>query len=93
MVVGSFVHDAFLTKTNLVNVLQQSSELAVVVLAEALILIVGKFDLSLESIVGLAPMFAAWLVADTDDRGQGARSQPVRGGGRDDRSSGWWSAS
>ena len=65
LVVGSFVHDAFLTRANLVNVLQQSSELAVVVLAEALILIVGKFDLSLESIVGLAPMFAAWLVAET----------------------------
>jgi hypothetical protein len=28
------------------------------VLAEAIILIVGKFDLSLESIVGVAPMFA-----------------------------------
>jgi simple sugar transport system permease protein len=71
MIVGSFVHDAFLTKTNLVNVLQQSSELAVVVLAEALILIVGKFDLSLESIVGLAPMFAAWLVADPEIGGKG----------------------
>jgi simple sugar transport system permease protein len=71
LVVGSFVHDAFLTKANLVNVLQQSSELAVVVLAEALILIVGKFDLSLESIVGLAPMFAAWLVAEPAIGGQG----------------------
>jgi simple sugar transport system permease protein len=71
LVIGSFVHDAFLTKANLINVLQQSSELAVVVLAESLILIVGKFDLSLESIVGLAPMFAAWLVADTAIGGQG----------------------
>lgn len=76
LVVGSFVHDAFLTKTNLVNVLQQSSELAVVVVAEALILIVGKFDLSLESIVGLAPMFAAWLVADTAIGGKGLDINP-----------------
>jgi simple sugar transport system permease protein len=70
-IVGTFVHDAFLTKTNLINVLQQSSELAVVVLAESLILIVGKFDLSLESIVGLAPMVAAWLVAEPAIGGKG----------------------
>ena len=63
-----------MTKANLVNVLQQSSELAVVVLAEALILIVGKFDLSLESIVGLAPMFAAWLVAEPAIGGKGSTS-------------------
>jgi simple sugar transport system permease protein len=76
LIVGSFVHDALLTRTNLVNVLQQSSELAVLVLAEALILIVGKFDLSLESIVGVAPMFAAWLVSDTLIGGLGLDLNP-----------------
>ncbi|HLF42610.1 MAG TPA: ABC transporter permease [Acidimicrobiia bacterium] len=76
MVVGSFVHDAFLTKANLVNVLQQSSELAVIVLAEALILIVGKFDLSLESTVGIAPMFGAWLVATPAIGGLGLGINP-----------------
>lgn len=76
LVVGSFVHDAFLTRTNLINVLQQSSELAVVVLAEALILIVGKFDLSLESIVGVAPMFAAWLVTAPSIGGLGLDVDP-----------------
>lgn len=63
MVIGTFVHDAFLTRANLVNVLQQSSELSVLVIAEALILIAGKFDLSIESVVGVAPMVAAWLVS------------------------------
>lgn len=76
LIVGSFVHDAFLTRANLVNVLQQSSELAVIVLAEALILIVGKFDLSLESIVGIAPMFAAWLVATEAIGGLGLDINP-----------------
>jgi simple sugar transport system permease protein len=76
MVGGTFVHDAFLTRANLVNVLRQSAELAVVVLAEALILISGKFDLSLESTVGLGPMFAAWLVSAAAIGGSGLGVNP-----------------
>ena len=72
VIAGTVVSDAFFTKSNILNILQQSSELSVVVIAEALILIVGRFDLSLESIVGLAPMFAAWLVVtDTAIGGSG----------------------
>ncbi len=71
MIVGTILHPAFLTPINIVNVLQQSSELSVLVLAEAIILIVGRFDLSLESIVGVAPMFAAWLVLDAAFNGSG----------------------
>jgi simple sugar transport system permease protein len=63
IIVGTFVSDAFLTRDNFLNILQQSSELAVLVIAQSMILIVGKFDLSLESTVGLAPMTAAWLMA------------------------------
>jgi simple sugar transport system permease protein len=62
IVVGSFASDAFLTTDNFLNILQQSSELSVVVIAETLILLAGKFDLSLESVVGLAPMLGAWLI-------------------------------
>ncbi|MBV8568295.1 MAG: ABC transporter permease [Methylobacteriaceae bacterium] len=76
VIVGSLLHPAFLTPTNLINVLQQSSELSVLVLAEAIILIVGKFDLSLESIVGVAPMFAAWLVSSTAINGSGLMVNP-----------------
>ncbi len=72
LIVGAFVSDAFLTTDNLLNILQQSSELSVVVIAESLILITGKFDLSLESIVGLAPMLGAWLIIkDTGIGGSG----------------------
>ncbi|RZS36507.1 simple sugar transport system permease protein [Herbihabitans rhizosphaerae] len=54
--------DVFLTKSYLVDtVLKYQTELALVVLAEALVLIVGKFDLSLESIVGIAPAVAVFL--------------------------------
>ena len=62
IIIGAFASDAFLTKDNFLNILQQSSELSVVVIAETLILLAGKFDLSLESVVGLAPMLGAWLI-------------------------------
>jgi ribose/xylose/arabinose/galactoside ABC-type transport system permease subunit len=62
IIIGAFASDAFLTTDNFLNILQQSSELSVVVIAETLILLAGKFDLSLESVVGLAPMLGAWLI-------------------------------
>ncbi len=62
LIIGYFVNPVFLQRENLINVLQQQSEIALVVLAEAMILIAGRFDLSLESIVGVAPGVAAWLV-------------------------------
>ncbi len=76
LIAGALLHPAFLTKTNLVNILQQSSELSVLVLAEVIILIVGRFDLSLESIVGVAPMLAAWLVLDSAMNGAGIMLSP-----------------
>lgn len=75
-IIGALVHPAFLTPNNLTNVLRQSSELAIVVIAQALILIAGKFDLSLESIVGLAPMLAAWLVSGVAIGGSGLGVDP-----------------
>src|SRR5882724_21087 len=72
IIAGSFISPAFLTTDNFLNILQQSSELSVLVIARSLILIAGKFDLSLESTVGLAPMTAAWLMAtDTTYGGSG----------------------
>jgi ribose/xylose/arabinose/galactoside ABC-type transport system permease subunit len=61
-VIGAIVDPVFLSLTNITNVLQQQTELSLVVLAEAMILISGKFDLSLESTVGLAPALAVLIV-------------------------------
>jgi simple sugar transport system permease protein len=61
-IVGYLVNPVFLHTTNLINVLQQMSEIGLVVLAEALVLVAGRMDLSLESTFGLAPGVAAWLV-------------------------------
>jgi simple sugar transport system permease protein len=69
---GALISDAFLTTRNFLNILQQSSELSVLVIAETLILIAGRFDLSLESTVALPTMLAAWLiVSDTTFGGSG----------------------
>ena len=80
IVIGAFASDAFLTTDNFLNILQQSSELSVVVIAETLILLAGKFDLSLESVVGLAPMLGAWLIIkNVAYRRLGRRARVVAG--------------
>ncbi|GIJ49662.1 sugar ABC transporter permease [Virgisporangium aliadipatigenens] len=63
-IVGFIVNPVFLSGDNLINVLQSMSEISIVVLAETIVLITGKMDLSLESTFGLAPGLAAWLIVD-----------------------------
>jgi simple sugar transport system permease protein/ribose transport system permease protein len=71
LVVGALISPVFLSSANLINVLQQQTELSLLVLAEALILISGRIDLSLESTIGLAPAVAVALVAPTSGYGLG----------------------
>jgi simple sugar transport system permease protein len=61
-IVGQLVNPVFLHTDNLINVLQTMSEVGLLVLAQTLVLLVGKMDLSLESTFGLAPGVAAWLI-------------------------------
>lgn len=76
VIIGALSSDAFLTTDNIRNIFNQSAVLSIVVVAEALILIVGRFDLSLESTVGLAPMVAAWLMAPEAIGGSGFGLDP-----------------
>jgi simple sugar transport system permease protein len=71
IVIGGFVSPSFLTRANLISVLGSSAALALVVLAEALIVLTGKFDLSLESTVGIAPALGAMLVMPVASAGFG----------------------
>src|SRR5260221_3890162 len=66
LVIGAFVNPAFLTADNFINVAQESAALGAVVVAETLILLTGKFDLSLQSTYRLAPMVRAWLIVSKD---------------------------
>ncbi|WP_169950849.1 ABC transporter permease [Microbispora sp. H11081] len=60
-IVGQIVSPIFLQSDNLINILQTMSEISLLVLAQTLVLVAGRMDLSLESTFGLAPGVAAWL--------------------------------
>ncbi|RFU82985.1 ABC transporter permease [Streptomyces triticagri] len=77
LVLGALLNDSFLTERNLISILGASAALAMVVLAEALVLITGKFDLSLESVVGVAPAVGALLVLPAAQAGFGTELPAV----------------
>ncbi|MFC6018003.1 ABC transporter permease [Plantactinospora solaniradicis] len=60
-IVGQIVNPVFLKPDNLINIVQTMSEVALLVLAQTIVLVAGKMDLSLESTFGLAPGVAAWM--------------------------------
>ena len=53
--------DAFLQPQNLLNILNQSTPLALIATALTLVIISGGFDLSTGAIFGVATCCAAWL--------------------------------
>jgi simple sugar transport system permease protein len=71
VLIGSFVSPAFLTTANITTIVASSAALAFVVLAESLIVITGKFDLSLESVAGFAPAIGALVVSPAASFGFG----------------------
>ena len=79
LVVGVASSPAFFTTSNFSNTAQGSAALGMVVVAETLILLTGSFDLSLQSIYGLAPMVGAWLIVTKDGHGLGTDWSPALG--------------
>lgn len=77
IMVGAALNPAFLSYENIFGVLQQSAELGVLVMGLTLVLIAGKFDLSLESTFGLAPMVGAYVFLSLDGIGLGLLDSPV----------------
>lgn len=67
----------FLSSTNLTNILQQSSVIGVLVVAESLVLLGGNFDLSIQSTLGFCAMIAAWLMTSGTDPGSGMGMSPL----------------
>ena len=76
MVAGALVDPVFFTPSNLINVAEGGAALGMVVVAESLILITGKFDISLQGTFGLAPLLAAWLIAPKASEGLGTEWSP-----------------
>ncbi|MEU0505967.1 ABC transporter permease [Nocardia sp. NPDC005998] len=69
LVVGYFINTNFVSTANLTNVLSTMSGISLLVLAEVLVLVVGRMDLSLESTFGLAPGVAIWVTMGTTEVG------------------------
>src|SRR4030088_784445 len=76
MIGGAFVNPLFFTASNLIDVAQGGAALGLVVVAESLILLTGKFDISLQGTFGLAPLLGAWLIAPKASEGLGTEWSP-----------------
>src|SRR6202795_4658074 len=79
MIAGAIVNPVFFTSSNLINVAEGGSALGMVVVAETLILLTGKFDISLQGTFGLAALLGAWLIAPKASSGLGAELNPWLG--------------
>src|SRR5258708_16119533 len=79
MIAGAIVNPVFFTTSNLINVAQGGADLGMVVVAESLILLTGKFDISLQGTFGLAALLGAWLVAPKLSSGLGTEGSPWLG--------------
>ena len=62
VIVGTLVNPVFLSQANITTILTSSAALALVVLGESLVILTGKFDLSLELTFGIAPALGAMVV-------------------------------
>ncbi len=79
LIIGSLASPVFFSVSNLAGVGQQASALGMVVIGEALIIMIGGMDLSLESTFGLAPMISAWLMVPVAAFGAGTLWGPIPG--------------
>ena len=59
VLVGAIVAPNFATGVNLINILEQVSVLGLTTIGLTFVVLIGRLDLSLEGIVGFAPMLAA----------------------------------
>ncbi len=71
LIIGAVISPAFLREANIITILTSSAALALVVLAESLVIITGKFDLSLELTFGIAPAIGAMVVIPVESYGFG----------------------
>ncbi len=62
VIIGAFIAPSFLTTVNLVNILEQVSVLGLTTIGLTFVVLIGRLDLSLEGIVGFAPMLAAVML-------------------------------
>ena len=71
VIVGAIIAPRFATTVNLVNILEQVSVLGLTTIGLTFVVLIGRLDLSLEGIVGFAPMFAAIALVPVSAGGLG----------------------
>lgn len=71
VIIGALVAPSFLTPVNLVNILEQISVLGLTTIGLTFVVLIGRLDLSLEGIVGFAPMLAAVMLVPAAAGGLG----------------------
>jgi simple sugar transport system permease protein len=71
VIVGAIIAPRFLTAINLINILDQVSVLGLTTIGLTFVVLIGRLDLSLEGIVGFAPMLAAVMLVPTATGGLG----------------------
>ena len=76
IIVGAVLNPAFVSYSNIFGIMQQTAELGVLVMGLTLVLVTGKFDLSLESTFGLAPMAGAYVFLSLDGSALGLLDSP-----------------
>jgi simple sugar transport system permease protein len=62
VIVGAIIAPRFLTTVNFINILEQVSVLGLTTIGLTFVVLIGRLDLSLEGIVGFAPMLAAVML-------------------------------
>lgn len=71
VIVGAIVAPRFLTTVNFINILDQVSVLGLTTIGLTFVVLIGRLDLSLEGIVGFAPMLAAVMLVPASAGGFG----------------------
>lgn len=71
VILGALVAPRFLSFINVINILEQVSVLGLTTIGLTFVLLIGRLDLSLEGIVGFAPMLAAVLLVPAASGGFG----------------------
>jgi ribose/xylose/arabinose/galactoside ABC-type transport system permease subunit len=71
VIIGAIIAPKFLTAINLINILDQVSVLGLTTIGLTFVVLIGRLDLSLEGIVGFAPMLAAVMMAPASAGGLG----------------------
>ena len=64
VIVFAALSPAFLTRTNLLNIIQQTSTIGIMVIGQTLVILAGGIDVSVGSVLGVGGMISALAVRD-----------------------------